>query len=253
MEVIAEGSEVLLYFSKKYKYLVKVTKQKFSTHRGVVDLSQLIGKPFGSTLETDIGEKFVAAKPTFMDYLERFRKVTQVIYPKDAAAIVLFGCIGPGSRVVEAGLGSGALCAVLAYYVRPTGKVYSYEIRREFIEVAVKNLSRVNLLDYVVIKEKDITTGIDEENVDAVVLDMATPWLVVPHAYRALRNGGYFICFSPTINQVEKVVKALKEHNFIDITTFELLLRTYKVEEGSTRPETWMVAHTGYLTVARKP
>ena len=102
MEVIAEGSEVLLYFSKKYKYLVKVTKQKFSTHRGVVDLSQLIGKPFGSTLETDIGEKFVAAKPTFMDYLERFRKVTQVIYPKDAAAIVLFGCIGPGSRVVEA-------------------------------------------------------------------------------------------------------------------------------------------------------
>ncbi|MEM2025234.1 MAG: protein methyltransferase, partial [Desulfurococcaceae archaeon] len=108
------------------------------------------------------------------------------------------------------------------------------------------------LLDSVELKSGDVTQGIEEVEVDAVVLDMATPWLVVPHAYSALRGGGHFASFSPTINQVEKTVLELRRRGFVDVKSYELLMREIKVEEGAVRPETMMVGHTGYLTFARK-
>lgn len=102
------------------------------------------------------------------------------------------------------------------------------------------------------LKNKDVTVGIDEADVDAVILDLATPWLVIPHAYSALKPCGTLVSFSPTIDQVVKTAEALKENSFIDIETVECLMRGIQTERGKTRPQTLMVGHTGYITFARK-
>jgi tRNA (adenine57-N1/adenine58-N1)-methyltransferase len=136
--------------------------------------------------------------------------------------------------------------------VRPTGRVYSYEVREEFINTAKKNLENAGVSNWVEIKNIDVTKGIQERDVDAVVLDLATPWLVVASAREALKGSGIVSSYSPTIEQTQKTVKALEEMAFGDIQTFECLMRKILVREGKTRPETFMVGHTGYLTFARK-
>ena len=118
--------------------------------------------------------------------------------------------------------------------------------------MALKNLKRAGVSEYVELKSKDITEGIDEKEVDAVVLDMATPWLVVPYAYSALKGSGVLVSFSPTIDQVVKTVEALKENGFVAIETVESLMREMQIERGKTRPQTLMTGHTGYTTFARK-
>jgi len=248
-----EGEYVLLYLDQRRTYLVKVESGKtFHTHKGFVKLDDLIGKDYGSTIASSLGVRFTILKPLLRDYVMKSARRTQIIYPKDIALIILFSGIGPGSRVVEAGTGTGALTTALAHYVKPDGRVYSYEVRGEFIETAEKNLRRAGLTPFVELKNKDITTGIDEDEVDAVILDMATPWLVVPHAYKSLKPCGTLVSFSPTIDQTIKTVEALKENGFIDIETVECLMRGMKIERGKTRPQTLMTAHTGYITFARK-
>jgi tRNA (adenine57-N1/adenine58-N1)-methyltransferase len=164
----------------------------------------------------------------------------------------MFSGIGPGSIVVEAGTGTGAMTTALTHYVKPEGKVYSYEIREEFKRTAEKNLRRAGLLGFVELKSKDITAGIDENNVDSVILDLAIPWVVIPIAYTALKPSGTIVSFSPTIDQVVKAVEALQENGFVDIQTVECLMRGMQVERGKTRPHTLMTAHTGYITFGRK-
>jgi tRNA (adenine57-N1/adenine58-N1)-methyltransferase len=250
---INEGDYILLYLSQRKTYLVKVEAGKsFHTHKGFIKFDDLIGKDYGSTVLSSIGVEFAALKPLLRDYIMKSARQTQITYPKDISIIVMFSGIGPGSRVVEAGTGTGALTTALAHYVKPNGCIYSYEIRSEFLEVAEKNLKRANLKEFVELKNKDITVGIDEKNVDAVILDLATPWLVVPHAYRALKPCGTIVSFSPTIDQTVKTVEALKENAFVDIETVECLMRGMQVERGRTRPQTLMTGHTGYVTFARK-
>ena len=251
--VINEGDDVLLYLDRRRTYLVRAEREKsLHTHKGFVRLNELIGKEYGTRVASSMGIEFVALKPILRDYIFKMQRKTQIAYPKDIALIVMFSGVGPGSRVVEAGTGTGALTSALAFYVRPTGHVYSYEIRQEFMEIALKNLRRAGVAEYVTLKNKDITQGVDEKNVDVVVLDMATPWLVVPHAYSALTGGGRFVSFSPTIDQVVKTVEALKESGFVAIETIECLTRGMQIERGRTRPQTLMTAHTGYITFARK-
>lgn len=250
---IAEGDYVLLYLSSRKTYLVKVEAGKtFHTHKGFVKFDDLIGKDYGSTVLSNMGVEFAVLKPLLRDYIMKSARQTQITYPKDIALIVMFSGIGCGSRVVEAGTGTGALTTALAHYVKPSGKVYSYEVRKEFLETAEKNLRRAGLTDFVELKNKDITVGIDEADVDAVILDLATPWLVIPHAYNALKPCGTLVSFSPTIDQVVKTAEALKENSFIDIETVECLMRGIQAERGKTRPQTLMVGHTGYVTFARK-
>jgi tRNA (adenine57-N1/adenine58-N1)-methyltransferase len=164
----------------------------------------------------------------------------------------MFSGIGPGSRVVESGTGTGALTTALAHYVKPEGKIYTYDIREEGQKTAEKNLKRSGLINYVELKLKDVVIGIDERDIDAVVLDLAVPWLVVPKAYEALTPSGTIVSFSPTIDQVVKTVEALRENGFVCVETFECIMRGLQVERGKTRPQTLMTGHTGYITHARK-
>lgn len=250
---ICEGDNVLLYLDRKRTYLVKVEKGKsFHTHKGFIELQGLIGKEYGTKITSSAGIAFVALRPTIRDHIFKMLRKTQITYPKDIALILMFSGVGPSSRVVEAGTGTGALTSALAFYVRPTGRVHSYEIRKAFMKTALKNLEKAGVSEYVDLKNKDVTQGIDERDVDAVILDMATPWLVVPHAYSALKGSGTLVSFSPTVDQVVKTVEALKESGFVDIGTVECLMRGMQIERGKTRPETLMTGHTGYITFARK-
>jgi len=226
--------------------------QTFHTHKGYLKFDDIIGKPYGSTFKSSLGINFTVLKPQLTDYILKSQRNTQIIYAKDAALIVMFSGIGPGSRVVESGTGTGALTTALAHYVQPTGRIYSYDIREEGQKTAGKNLKRSGLLDYVELKLKDVVTGIDERDVDAVILDLAVPWLVVPQAYEALKPSGTIVSFSPTIDQVVKTVEVLREHNFACIETFECIMRGMQIERGKTRPQTLMTGHTGYITHARR-
>ncbi|HLC00732.1 MAG TPA: tRNA (adenine-N1)-methyltransferase [Candidatus Bathyarchaeia archaeon] len=250
---ICEGALVLLCLPPRKTYMVKIEAGKtFHTHKGYVKLDDLIGKDFGESFQSSLGAQFTALKPSLTDFIMKSSRNTQITYPKDAALIVMFSGIGPGSRVVESGTGTGALTTALAHYVKPNGKVYTYELRNEFQKNAEKNLKRSNLLDYVEMKSGDVTIGIEERDVDAVILDLATPWLVIPHAYEALKPSGTLVSFSPTIDQVVKATEALRENNFILIETVECIMRAMQVERGKTRPQTLMTGHTGYITHARK-
>ena len=252
-EKISEGDIVLIYLDARRTYMIKAEAGKtFHTHKGYLKFDELIGKEYGEPIRSSLGVYFTTLKPALTDYIMKSSRNTQITYPKDAALIVMFSGIGPGSRVVEAGTGTGALTTALAHYVGPTGKVYTYELRSEFQKNAAKNLERSKLIDQVEMKSGDVTLGVEERDVDAVVLDLAVPWLVVPHAYEALKPSGILVSFSPTIDQVVKTTEALKENGFVFIETVECLMRAMQVERGKTRPQTLMTGHTGYITHARK-
>lgn len=250
---ICEGDDIVLYLDEKRTYLVRVEADKqFHTHKGFVELGDLIGKPYGSPVMSSLGVRFHALAPLARDRILKMNRRTQVLYPKDIGYLLLQIGVGAGSRVVEAGTGSGALTCALANSVRPNGRVYSYEINPGFQKVAAGNIERAGLADYVELKEGDVAEGIDEAEVDAVVLDMATPWLVVPLAYGALTGSGVFASFSPTIEQVMRTVSALRDQPFVELETVEIILRRMTVAENRTRPQTLMIGHSGYLTSARK-
>lgn len=250
---ISDGDYVLLYLTQRKTYLIKVeTGKSFHTHKGFLKFDEIIGKEYGSPIISSLGVEFVALKPLLRDFIMKSARQTQIMYPKDIALIAIFSGIGPGSRIVEAGTGTGALTTALAHYVRPNGKVFSYEIREEFTRTAEKNLKRAGLLDFVELKNGDVTAKIEETDVDSVILDLAVPWLVVPLAYAALKPCGTIVSFSPTIDQVVKTAEALGESCFVDAETVECLMRGMQVERGKTRPQTLMTAHSGYITFARK-
>jgi tRNA (adenine57-N1/adenine58-N1)-methyltransferase len=252
-ETIVEGDYVLIYLDSRRTYMIKIEAGKtFHTHKGYLKLDELIGKQYGEPFKSSLGINFVTLKPALTDYIMKSSRSTQITYPKDAALIVIFSGIGPGSRVVESGTGTGALTTALAHYVGPTGRVYTYELRSEFQKNAAKNLQRSKLIDRVEMKCTDVTEQIDEKDLDAVILDLAVPWLVVPHAYNALKPSGILVSFSPTIDQVVRTTEALRENGFVFIETVECLMRAMQVERGKTRPQTLMTGHTGSITHARK-
>ncbi len=256
--IIKNGDYVLIVYGDRGRWLVQVKEgQTFHSNKGYIEFDSLIGKPYGITFESSKNNTFSFFHPTPADFLLKTIRKTQIIYPKDAALILIQTGIGPGSIVVEAGAGSGGLTSILAYYVRPNGKVYSYEVREEFLKKAQKTLNRVGLEEFVELKNNDVLNGIEERDVDSVVLDLPNPWDAVPTAENALKSGGTFASLSPTIIQVQNTVEVLREHNFGDVRTCELLLRPWKISlrKGTfvaTRPQTQMIGHSGFLTFARK-
>lgn len=228
-----------------------VTGGKFETHRGYIHHDDLIGLPWGSRVTSHMGSPFVLLQPSLADILVETRRNTQIMYPKDIGFILLNMDIGPGKFVVEAGTGSGSFTTALAFAVGPQGKIFSYESRSEFQYLAHKNLDRLGLADRVEFKLRDIASGFDEKNVDAVFLDLPNPQDYIHLAKDALKPGGYFGSILPTTNQVSTILIALRRSNFAFIEVCEVLVRYYKAVADRLRPTDRMVAHTGYLIFAR--
>jgi len=244
---------VLLYLEPGKTWLVRVESGgTFHTHRGILSFDDLIGREYGSFTPTSLGYQMAALYPLPRDFAVKAGRHTNIVYPKDAGLIIMLAGVGPGSIVVEAGTGSGALATILGYLVRPDGHVFSYEVREDFAKAARKNLAKAGLEGVVTVKNQDLLEGIEEREVDAVILDMATPWEAVPHAYTALKGGGVFVSFSPTIEQVQRTVEALRNSHFAELQTRELIEREMLVHTGKTRPATRTIGHTGYITSARK-
>jgi len=251
-ERIEASSDVLIYSDGK-KWLRRAEPDKtFQSHKGIVDFREVIGRNFGDSTKSSLGFDFWIFKPTLEDYIRHSKRTTQIMYPKDIGLILVKTGIGPGSVVVEAGTGSAALTTALAHFVKPTGHVFTYEIRSEFIRVAEENLRRARVLEFVTIHNKDAKQGFNEKNVDAVYLDVGDPWELAPQAAAALRGGSMLTSFSPTYNQVEKMAAALDSEGFIDLETVECFERRILVREGKSRPASRMIAHTGFITFARK-
>lgn len=253
MEVVKENDYVLLYFDERRKWLTKVLQgREFHTHKGIVKLDALVGKRYGQKVVSSLNFDFWILKPTTHDYIMRVERPTQIMYPKDIGIILLKLGIHSGKTVVEVGTGSAALTIAIATAVKPEGHLYTYEVRPEFAETAERNLRRAGVLDYVTIRNLDASAGFQEKNVDAITIDIGEPWKVLSQAYDCLNGGCPLASFSPTVNQVERTVTALKQIGFVDVETIECLVRAMRVEEGKTRPATTMIAHTGYVTFARK-
>lgn len=249
---VAQGDIVVLVDESLKKILVD-TNGKTDKIRGigVIDPKTLVGKIYGEKLT--IGTKlFWLLVPSLQDKLQGLHRQAQIILPRDAAHILMNCAIEPGQTVLEAGIGSGSLTIALASAVAPNGKVISYDIRQEFIDHAMKNLTQAGLSDRVNVTLKDVTEGIDEQDLDAVILDMPNPWAAVGHSWKALKVGGYLGTYSPLISQVEQTVNEIAKHPFIECKTYENIQREMVVSKHGTRPSFEMLGHTGYLTFARK-
>ncbi|MFX1277281.1 MAG: tRNA (adenine-N1)-methyltransferase [Promethearchaeota archaeon] len=257
-ELIQENDLVFLVFDNRRRWLLQVKPgESFHTHRGIIEHDEIIGKSFGSVIFSkpyeSQGYKFYILKPLPSDYVLYMGRKTQIIYPEDAGLILLYSGIGPGSVVIEAGTGSGALTCILGNFVRPNGHVYSYDIREKSLNRARKNLERVKLQDVVTIQYGDIlNSDLDHSNVDSIILDMPQPWEAVEKVKNYLKLSGVLVSFSPTIEQVKKTTFSLRRYGFIEINSCELIKRTLQVKENATRPEVRMIGHTGYITFGRK-
>lgn len=221
---------------------------------GKIPHDLMIGRDEGSIVESSRGERVRVFRPTLAEFVLEMPRGAQVIYPKDLAMMVLWGDVYPGGTVVEAGTGSGALTMTLLRAVGAAGRVFSYEIREDFARVAQRNISRLmGQPETLTLRAHDIFDGIPDAPIDRLLLDLPEPWRVVAHAAEALRPGGVWVSYVPTVPQAAQTVESLRAAGvFVMIETFETLLRPWNIEGLSVRPAHRMVAHTGLITTARR-
>ena len=214
-EALLRAGEVILLVDLRRgkRHLVTLRLgQAFHSDRGFIPHDTLVGAPEGTVALTTRGARYLALRPTLAEYVLEMPRGAQIIYPKDLATIALFADIGPGQTVIEAGVGSGALTLVLLRLVGPTGRVISYETREEFARRAQRNIeARLGPDVPLTIRPQDVYLGIEEREIDRVILDLPEPWRVVETAAQALRAGGLFCAYVPTVPQSQRIHEALAE------------------------------------------
>lgn len=246
------GERALLVDRKNRRYLVTLAPgAQFHTHTGFVPHEELIGQPEGVVVRSTTGAWYQAVRPTLADFVLKMPRGAQVIYPKDLGPILLLADVFPGARILESGVGSGALSMTL---LRAGAVVTGYELRADFAARARANVGSflgAEAAERYQVEERDVYEGIDGSGFDRVVLDLPEPWRVVKHAEEALGPGGIFVAYTPSIVQATQLRATLAESGFAFAETQEVLVRTWHVEGQAVRPDHRMVAHTGFLTSAR--
>jgi len=255
-EPLSAGERVLLRDERGRSFLVRLEPgATFHFHGGALPHDLVIGSDEGTTVHSTTGASIVCFRPRLADFVLKMGRGAQVIYPKDLGAILVFADIHPGARALEAGTGSGALTLALARAVGAEGRVVSYEVREEFQRVAADNVETFfgKVPAHVELRNGDVrevaATG---ERFNRVLLDLPEPTKVLPETSEALLPGGILCTYLPTTGQVQQAVEALEAGRFADIETFEVMLRSWHVAPRSVRPDHRMVAHTGFVTIARK-
>jgi tRNA (adenine57-N1/adenine58-N1)-methyltransferase len=236
-------------------FMVRLNEQdSLHHHKGAVRLVDLIGQAEGTEIRSTQGRLFTAVRPRLMDYVLRMPRKSGIVYPKDAAQLMSWADIGPGHRVLESGVGSGALTLALLRAVGERGQVIGYEQRADFIQLALSNIHAFggaqagNLL----LRERDIYEGVVDTELDRVVLDLAEPWQVLPYLPGALRTGGWVAAYTPSIIQASQFVEeARATRQYVQVETHEVLIRGWHIDAVAVRPEQHMVGHTGFVSVAR--
>lgn len=254
-QTLAYGDPIVLIDRRRREtYLVLTEGKVLNSNGNVIAHADIVGRRDGDRVESAKGNAFKAFRATFQQHVLNMQRYATIIYPKDIATILMHGDVRPGQRIVEGGLGSGALATALLQAIGPEGHLTTYEIKDAAINLSKRNI-RTFLGDVAnhTIHQADVYAGIEEESIDRVILDVPEPWHVVPHAAQALKDGGIFVAYIPTVLQVYEVVKALRGHPEMYTTwSLETLERPWHVTEDSARPEQRMVAHTGFLVFSRR-
>lgn len=254
MAAFRTGEWVLLTSQKGKKWLVKVEESSFFCHFGEIDLRSVVGKEEGEHVRTNMGAKVFLFRPTLEDYIFKMKRLTQIIYPKDLGVMLFYGDVKPGDVVLESGLGSGSLSMALLRALGEKGRLISVEKRPEFAVLASENIRKFWGEDPA---NHDVIVG-DIERIalnlqaDRVFLDLPEPWRAVGAVAPMLRYGGLLVSLSPNVGQVQLTFKQLRACGFANINTFELIKRDWMVDELRARPVDRMVAHSGFITIAKK-
>ncbi len=253
---LGPGEDCLLIDAKGRYYLIRLTEgADFHSHLGRLPHDQIIGVPEGSSVVSEKGSRLIVLRPRFFDYILKMKRGAQVVYPKDIGPILIYGDISPGSRVLEAGTGSGALTMALVRAVGPDGTVVSVERREDHARHARQAIERFfgNLPTNLDLRVGEVEDMVAEVQPDRIVLDLPQPWDVVDAAVESLQGGGVFVAYVPTVPQMQQTVEALRASDaFVELMSFEAFLRTWNVDGRSVRPDHRMIGHTGFVTVARK-
>jgi tRNA (adenine57-N1/adenine58-N1)-methyltransferase len=255
-----EGDRVQLTDPKGRLHTITLGAGKqFHTHRGHLAHDDLIGAPDGSTLTNTAGVQYLALRPLLSDWVMSMPRGAAVVYPKDAGQIVMMADVFPGARVVEAGVGSGALSMSLLRAVGDDGHVHSFERREDFADIARANAREffggdhpawtVTVGDLV----ETLPGAVEAGSVDRVVLDMLAPWECLDVVSEALVPGGVLICYVATATQLSKVAEAMRDHGtFTEPQAWESLVRGWHLEGLAVRPQHRMHGHTGFLITTRR-
>lgn len=248
------GDVVLFIDSKDREYLRTLRSgARVNLRDGALQVDMLIGQPEGSTVYNSVGEAFLVLRPTFANLIPNLPRRAQVIYPKDIGPILLWGDIGPGARVVEIGVGPGALTMALLRAVGPHGHVTSYETRQDFFDMAQANVREfLGNTDNWTLKLANAFDGIAERNVDRMLIDIAEPWTLLDIVAPALRPGAVLTIYVPTVMQVKQFVDQARVKGFGAVQSMETLVRFWHVKGLSIRPEHRMIGHTGFIVTARR-
>ena len=250
----AEGDIALVYDQRKRRYRVELKSGALvETHLGYITHDDIIGRSEGFFLVTNKGHRLFIVRPPFADAVRELPRQSQVIYPKDLAALLMHADIYPGARVIEVGLGSGAASAALLRAVGPDGAVVSHEVRAEVIEAARRNVAHLapGATNHRIVLGDAYADGLGADEADRIVADVPEPWRLMDAAASSLRTGGVFAAYLPTILQVHDLMMRLtRDDRWHMAEAFELLERPWHFSETSARPDHRMVGHTGFIATA---
>ncbi len=253
--ILQPGDSVLFIDHKEREYIrILHPGSVIALRGGNIPAEQFIGLSEGSLVQVGRSERFRILRPTYARLIPNLPRQAQVIYPKDVGPILLWGDVFPGARVLEVGSGPGALSIALLRAVGPEGHLLTVDIRADHCKMARNNVKRfIGPTPNWTLAQADAYKGLPVREVDRTFIDLPEPWQVLPHARGVLRPGGVLVGYLPTVLQVKALVDALyADPRFDCVEVMENMLRFWHVKDRSIRPEHRMVAHTGFIIVARR-